>query len=127
MQPQVVTQNWVAASESDMKLLEVAPDFVKSQAGILMTILQHLESKTKPGVKIPMQNIIKLMNNAGYSFNFQDFISLYNNSQNLRELISNYDETSLTVGKSAEPVKPADQQSADANTVDQMAKRATNK
>ena len=110
-----------------MKLLEVAPDFVKSQAGILMTILQHLESKTKPGTKIPMQNVIQLMNNAGYSFNFDEFISLYNNSQNLRELISNYNETSVTVGKEADPIPQADQQSADTNTVDQMAKRAANK
>lgn len=92
-----------------------------------MTILQHLESKTKPGTRIPMQNVIQLMNNAGYSFNFEEFISLYNNSPNLRELISNYDDSSVTVGKAAEPVSQADQQSADANTVDQMAKRAANK
>ena len=74
-----------------------------------------------------MQNVIQLMNNAGYSFNFEDFISLYNNSQNLRELISNYNETSVTVGKEADPIPQADQQSADTNTVDQMAKRAANK
>ena len=86
-----------------MKLLEVAPDFVRSQVGTLMTILQYLQSKTKDGTKIPMNNVTNLMNNAGYPFDWRALDGLKKEYPALDELIGDYDEDSLTIGKSDEP------------------------
>jgi hypothetical protein len=123
--PQAVLQKWVVVKESKMKLLEVAPDFVKSQAGILMTILQHLEGKTQPGTKVPISSIAQLMFNMGYSFNFEDFKDLYDSSPALQELVTDFNRDSLTIGKdSSEEVGPAPDAEKQANTVDQMASRA---
>jgi len=83
-----------------MKLLEVAPDFVRSQVGTLMTILQFLQSKTEPGAKIPMQNVTNLMNNAGYPFDWRTLDGLKKKYKALDELIGSYDEGSLTIGSS---------------------------
>jgi hypothetical protein len=83
-----------------MKLFEIAPDFVRSQVGTLMTILQYLQSKTKPGTKIPMQNVTNLMNNAGYPFDWRALEGLKKKYKALDELIGNFDEDSLTLGKS---------------------------
>jgi len=83
-----------------MKLLEVAPDFVRSQVGTLMTILQFLQSKTEPGAKIPMQNVTNLMNNAGYPFDWRTLDGLKKKYKALDELIGSYDEDSLTIGSS---------------------------
>jgi hypothetical protein len=85
-----------------MKLLEVAPDFLRSQVGTLMTILQYLQSKTEPGTKIPIQNITNLMNNAGYSFNADALEGLKNKFPALDELIGNFDKNFITLGKSEE-------------------------
>jgi hypothetical protein len=85
-----------------MKLLEVAPDFVRSQVGTLMTILQFLQSKTEPGAKIPMQNVTNLMNNAGYPFDWRTLDGLKKKYKALDELIGSYDEDSLTIGSSEE-------------------------
>jgi hypothetical protein len=87
-----------------MKLLEVAPDFVRSQVGTLMTILQYLQSKTETGTKIPMQNITNLMNNAGYPFDWRALEGLKKKYKALDELIGNFDENSLTLGKSEDEV-----------------------
>jgi hypothetical protein len=81
-----------------MKLLEVAPDFVRSQVGTLMTILQFLQSKIEPGAKIPMQNVTNLMNNAGYPFDWRTLDGLKKKYKALDELIGSYDENSLTIG-----------------------------
>ena len=91
-----------------MKLLEVAPDFVRSQVGTLMTILQYLQNKTEPGTKIPMRNITNLMNNAGYSFNWEALEGLKKQFPALDELIGDANEDYITIGKSddfdAEPM-----------------------
>ena len=120
-----------------MKLLEVAPDFVKSQAGVLMTILQYLESKTKPGTKIPMQNVIpgvqipmsnisKLMNNAGYSFSYENLQELIDSNPALDKMISDFNEYHIILGE--KPVVGKEPNASDAekeaSTVDKMAKSA---
>lgn len=81
-----------------MKLLEVAPDFVRSQVGTLMTILQYLQSKTEPGTKIPMRNITNLMNNAGYSFNWEALEGLKKQFPALDDLIGDANEDFITLG-----------------------------
>ena len=109
-----------------MKLLEVAPDFVKSQAGVLMTILQYLESKTKPGVQIPMSNISKLMNNAGYSFSYENLQELIDSNPALDKMISDFNEYHIILGE--KPVVGKEPNASDAekesSTVDKMAKSA---
>jgi len=86
-----------------MKLLEVAPDFVRSEVGSLMTILQMLQNKVEPGTKIPMQNITNLMNNAGYPFNWRALEGLKKKYKALDDLIGDFDEDSLTLGGEEEP------------------------
>jgi hypothetical protein len=109
-----------------MKLLEVAPDFVKSQAGVLMTILQYLENKTKPGTQIPMANISKLMNNAGYSFNYDNLQELMQNTPAIQGMISNYNKDHIVLGKESIADKEPDEADAEKQnaTVDNMAKSA---
>ena len=115
-----------------MRLLEIAPDFVKSQAGTLMTILQYLQGKTKPGTKVPISNISRLMNNAGYSFSFENLEELSNSNPALASMIGDFDENYITIGEPDEP-SVADDESLDepkpdedAATVDKMAKSAAN-
>jgi hypothetical protein len=123
--PQVVPLKWVVVKEYKMKLLEVAPDFVKSQAGILMTVLQHLEGKTEPGTKVPMSSISQIMLNMGYGFNFDDFKSLYDSSPALQELVSDFNRESITIGRdNNDIVGPEPDAEKQASTVDQMASRA---
>jgi len=109
-----------------MKLLEVAPDFVKSQAGVFMTILQYLESKTKPGVQIPMANISKLMNNAGYSFSYENLEELINSNPSIGEMISDYNNQHVVLGKESVASKQPDKSDIEKQsaTVDNMAKSA---
>jgi hypothetical protein len=112
-----------------MKLLEVAPDFVRSEVGTLMTILQYLESRVKPGTAIPMNNIVKLMNNAGYAFNFELLKNMLDDEKNksLKDMIGDANETSITLGKET----PDDDESLDnaspdtEKTVDKMASNAS--
>jgi len=118
---------WVVVAEHNMKLFEVAPDFVKGEEAFLMTILQYLESKTKPGEKIPMANIARLMNNAGYQFNFDILQDMMADEENtgLKDMIGDANQDSITLGKKS----PADDESLDDNnaeekTVDQMASNA---
>jgi hypothetical protein len=81
-----------------MKLLEVAPDFVRSEVGSLMTILQMLQNKVEPGTKIPMRNLTNLMNNAGYSFNWEALEGLKKQFPALDELIGDANEDYITIG-----------------------------
>ena len=79
-----------------------------------MTILQYLQSKTEPGTKIPMRNITNLMNNAGYSFNWEALEGLKKQFPALDELIGDANEDYITIGKSddvgEEPLgEPAEQ------------------
>jgi hypothetical protein len=81
-----------------MKLLEIAPDFVRSEVGSLMTILQMLQNKVEPGTKIPMRNLTNLMNNAGYSFNWEALEGLKKQFPALDELIGDANEDYITIG-----------------------------
>jgi hypothetical protein len=81
-----------------MKLLEVAPDFLRSEVGSLMTILQMLQNKVEPGTKIPMRNLTNLMNNAGYSFNWEALEGLKKKFPALDELIGDANEDYITIG-----------------------------
>jgi len=110
-----------------MKLLEVAPDFVRSQVGTLMTILQYLSSKTKTGVQIPMANIAKLMNNAGYPFQAETLEELIKSNPALDELISNFNQDHIILGKESVANKEPspDDAEKDAATVDNMASKAS--
>ena len=89
-----------------MKLLEVAPDFVRSEVGTLMTILQMLQNKVEPGAKVPTQNLVNLMNNAGYPFNWRAIEGLKEKYPAIAELISNADEDYITIGGEQEPEMP---------------------
>lgn len=107
-----------------MKLLEIAPNFVMGQTGTLMTILQHLESKMGKGVKVPFQPIANLMRNVGYNLTFDDFMSMYNNDENLQELITGTpSENEITIGQDPADIQGKGEVDGDAK-VNKMAKSA---
>ena len=107
-----------------MRLLEVEPNFIMSQAGTVMTILQHLKSKMGDGVKVPFNAISNLMRNVGYSLTFADFMDLYNSNENIQKLVQGTpSENEITVG--ANPVDVQGQGEVDGDAkVNQMAQRA---
>lgn len=121
-----------------MKILEVAPEFLPNEAGVLMTILQHLTARTPGGTRVPTPNVLKLMANAGYNLNYYELDALIKSDESLRNQISNYDAVSMTVGKEApEPEEAGAEPDQDPrnieqpntdekslNTVDKMAKSA---
>jgi hypothetical protein len=130
----VVPQNWVVANESNMKIFEVAPDFlnepktrpdfVSGEAGVLMTILQHLQSQTDPGTPVPTDNVLNLLANTGFHLTYPELDNLVKNNQNLSQLITNMTPAQLIIGNPVGPeTEPEDADQA-ANTVDQMASRA---
>lgn len=106
-----------------MRLVEIAPDFTRSSAGVLMTILQHLDSKIGDGAVIPFNSVAELMNNLGYRLTYKDFAEIYNNVPAIANLVSNYNEKTITLGKEAD-VSPGDGIDSEI-AVDQMAKSAT--
>jgi hypothetical protein len=112
-----------------MKLLEITPDFVRSQTGTLLTILQHLEATLGQGdsgvmtAKVPMDKVLSLMQNAGYGFNYGTFVQLYDQEPRIQALISNYNEQEITIGRAAE-ITSNDQSIDPTAKVDQMAQAA---
>lgn len=106
-----------------MRLFEIAPDFSRSPAGVLMTILQHLDSKLGDGAVIPFDRVVKLMNNLGLSLSFKDFEEIYNNVPAIANIVGNYNEKTITLGKETD-ISPDDGLDSEI-AVDQMAKSAT--
>jgi hypothetical protein len=107
-----------------MRLFEIAPDFSRSQAGVLMTILQHLDSKVPAGTTVPFERITALMNNAGQPFSYDIFKDLLEKNPNLGNVISKHSSDSITLGK-PEQEEPAQGAADPEQRVDQMAKSAT--
>lgn len=106
-----------------MRLFEIAPDFSRSQAGVLMTIVQHLDSKVPAGTQVPFERITALMNNAGYPFSYEIFKDLLEKNPKLSDVIQQHDSSSITIG---EPEAEEEPGAADPEQrVDQMAKSAT--
>lgn len=108
-----------------MRLIEVAPNFVQSQTGTFLTILRHLEDRLGKGIKVPLPKIVKLMNNVGYSFSYDDLKDLYDRNPNIAELISNFNEKEVTIGKADDSVSSDEPDSS--QMVDKMAKSAAKK
>lgn len=118
-----------------MKIFEVAPDFldkqdsktdfVSGEAGVLMTILQHLMSQTDPGKPVPTANVLNLMANTGFNMTYPELDALVKNNENLKELVTNINPNQITIGSPLGPeTEPEDGEKA-ASTVDQMASRAS--
>lgn len=84
-----------------MRFLEFAPDYVSNEAGALMTILQHLTARNPKGVKVPVNNVLKLMQNTGYNLNYYSLDSLIKNNPNLKDMVTDYDAQTMTIGKEA--------------------------
>lgn len=107
-----------------MRLTEVAPNFFMSQAGTLMTILKHIESKMGKGASVPFQPISNFMRNVGFSLTFDDFMELYNNDENLQKMISGVpSENHITIGSDVPDMQGDGEENADA-MVDKMAQGA---
>ena len=81
-----------------MKLLEIAPNFVKTTTGTLLTILLHIKDSMGSGSKIPMSAISNLMRNVGYNFTYDDFKQLYDSNEKVKQIVSNFNEEEVTVG-----------------------------
>ena len=107
-----------------MRLTEVAPNFIMSEVGTLMTILKHIESKMGKGASVPFQPIANFMRNVGYSLTFDDFMQLYNNDENLQKLVTGVpSENEITINSDVPDIQGDGEENADA-TVDQMAQGA---
>ena len=107
-----------------MRLTEVAPNFVMSEVGTLMTILKHIESKMGKGTSVPFQPIANFMRNVGYSITFDDFMSLYNDNENLQKLITGVpSENHITINSDVADIQGDGEENADA-MVDKMAQGA---
>jgi hypothetical protein len=112
-----------------MKLLEIAPDFVRSQTGTLLTILQHLEATLGKGesgamtAKVPMSAVINLMNNTGNHFSYGAFKDLYDTEPRIQQLVSNFNQDEITIGEPVEDMT-GDQEVDGDQKVDQMAQKA---
>ena len=107
-----------------MKLLEIAPNFVNSQAGTLMTILQHLEDKAGKVTKVPLSAVAKLMHNVGYTFSYDDLKYIYDNNPRIQDLISNFNQNEIVIGTPAEDEATSNNQSDATKVVDKLAKSA---
>lgn len=121
-----------------MRIYEFAEDFVNKEASALMTILQYLEQKTKPGTAIPIANVTRLMNNAGFNFSYDNLEELMNSFPPLAQYIADFNADSITIGeKSVADDESYDSSSSemgssmgsgvdnDLKTVDKMAKSAS--
>jgi len=112
-----------------MKLLEIAPDFLRGQVGTLLTILQHLEATLGQGdsgsmsATVPMSAVVNLMNNTGNHFSYGAFKQLYDAEPRIQEIVSNFNQNEITIGKSVEDMTGNQEVDADA-TVDAMAQKA---
>ena len=110
-----------------MRLTEVAPNFVMSEVGTLMTILKHIEGKMGKGTSVPFQPIANFMRNVGYNLTFDDFMQLYNNDENLQKLISGVpSENEITINSDVPDIQGDGEENADA-MVDKMAQTAAKK
>lgn len=111
-----------------MRLLEIAPpDYGREQAATLLTILNHIQSKVGSGVEVPLDRIVQLMNNAGYPFSYDTFVSLHNNSPNIANVVSNFNKHMVAIGKDEpDPGMNKGDQDSEA-TVDRMASHAAKK
>jgi hypothetical protein len=105
-----------------MKLLEIAPNFIMGQNGTLMTILQHLQSKLGKGAQVPISAVSNLMRNVGYGLTYDDFKKMYDSNPELQNLVGNFNQDTITIGKSDDEM-PGDQEGGE-DTVDQMAQTA---
>jgi hypothetical protein len=107
-----------------MKLLEISTNFIMSEVGTIMTILKHLESRMGKGVKVPFHSIARLLSNVGYSMTFDDFMSVYNQNEQLQKMISGTpSENEITIGQDVADVQGDGEVAGDAK-VDAMAKSA---
>lgn len=103
-----------------MRLAEFATDYMADQAGVLMTILRHLTARNPGGARIPTNNVLKLLHNQGYNFNYYDLDSLIKGNEQLKQLVNNYDSSTMTIGKEApEPEDTGAEPDQDPRQVDQ--------
>ena len=95
-----------------------------SEVGTLMTILNHLQSRMGKGTKVPFHAIANLMRNVGYAITFDEFMSLYNQNDQVQKMISGTpSENEITIGQSVADVQGDGEEAGDAK-VDQMAQKA---
>jgi hypothetical protein len=106
-----------------MRLVEIAPSFVKGEMGTLMTILTHLKSKMGQGTKVPMAAVSNLMSNVGYSLTYDDFKQMFDSNPELKKIVSNFNQQEITIGDDNADL-PTDNSVDGEKKVDQLAKSA---
>ena len=73
-----------------------------------------------------MSAVIKLMNNTGNHFSYGSFQELYDKEPRIKELVSNFNQDEITIGREPE-ITSNDQEADPAATVDAMAQQAAQK
>lgn len=140
-----------------MRFAEFAPA-PNPQEGTLVTLLQFLLAKSRPpgaepkSIKVPTDAVLKMMNNTGAAFSFEDLEALVNSGDKVKNLIKGpINRKEIEIGMGApEPEEPPEDDSMDPapglddpmqnptgappamdnpgdNQVSQMANRATNR
>lgn len=101
-----------------MRFVEFAPP--SNQEGTLLTLLQYLLAKTKKPeeesstVKLPTDAILKMMNNTGAAFSFEDLEALANSSDKIKNIIKGpINRKSIEIGKSSSASEPDDEPGSD--------------
>lgn len=86
-----------------MRLREFAGGDTRTQAGTLMTVIQHFIASEGENAEIPFSMIQSAMNNSGYNFSYPIFVDLYNSTPSVQNMIGTHDEETITLGKKQNP------------------------
>lgn len=107
----------------------------QEQSAILLTALKYLHEQAKEKAKnsdsdepadFSMDSLINYVQNNGYStFEYENFVDAYDQIPALRNLISNFNEDTVTWNLGASPGKSSNPQDQ-LSDVSQLAKRAVN-
>lgn len=108
-----------------MRLFEIAPTRINSQAGVLMTIMQHLQSKGNISAGVPVAKVVKLMNNLGYPISDDDVDGIINSTPGMLDF--QVDPTTKTIKLTNQPepsIGDGNEEDDSAEHVDAMASKA---
>ena len=109
-----------------MRLFEVEDNFVVDLTTVLRNLLGRSNAKGVP-MKLNYKAVSNMLGNMGYGeINYDVFSKLYDQNEQLQSMVSDFDETGITLKTDSEPEKSAKppMDRAAGPSVDQMAHSA---
>lgn len=101
--------------------------------GVLITLLQFLKNKGDQhsgAIRVPMQSVIAMMQNAGLSFDYTNLEQLAKKSDTVKNLIKSFNKDEIIVKTLADEPQAGDMGDTgpgDEKTVSRMAKKAASR